>query len=226
VVDGAVVAAPVVVGTDRWAARRRALIPALIALTSVLGAVGAWRASAASSAAGSAERKAFADTVAVEQESARIETQIGIIESIYVRKVALEAMAGALRREAEQASPEDAARLTTQADAYQATAAAVFVDPDALRPDGSLDLQAKRDVEWALAGDRQDLDPAPEAAEAEEYRAKAQRLVGLTAFLIAAALFFTLAQVSRNPRVEILYWNGGAAVLVVSAGLLLAVEAL
>jgi hypothetical protein len=100
------------------------------------------------------------------------------------------------------------------------------IDADALRPDGSLDLEAKRAVEWGLASDVQDLDPAPEMARAADLRAKSQRLVGLTAFLIAAALFLTLAEVSRNSRIEILYWNGGVAVLAVAAVLLIVVEAL
>ena len=85
-----------------------------------------------------------------------------------------------------------------------------MIDADALRPDGSLDLEAKREVEWGLASDLQDLDPAPEMDRAADLRAKSQRLVGLTAFFIAAALFFTLAEVSRNRRVEVLYWHGGA----------------
>jgi len=211
---------------ERWAARRRVLIPALIALTSVLGAVGAWRASTASGAATGAERRAFADTVAAEQQRAAIETVVGSIEFSYARRLALQESAAALRAEAEAAGPDEAARLNALAAAQEEAAASYVIDADALRPDGSLDLEAKRAVEWGLASDVQDLDPAPEMARAADLRAKSQRLVGLTAFLIAAALFLTLAEVSRNSRIEILYWNGGVAVLAVAAVLLIVVEAL
>jgi hypothetical protein len=202
------------------------LIPALIALTSVLGAVGAWRASAASGAAAGAERRAFADAVAAEQQRAAIETVVGSIEFGYARRLALQESAAALRAEAEVAGPDEAARLSALAAAHEAASSSYVIDADALRPDGSLDLEAKREVEWGLASGVQDLDPAPEMARAADLRAKSQRLVGLTAFFIAAALFLTLAEVSRHPRIEALYWHGGAAVLVVAAVLLIVVEAL
>ena len=224
--DGPVSPAAAQPSGDRWAARRRVLIPALIALTSVLGAVGAWRASAASGAAAGDERRAFADSVAAEQQRAAIETVVGSIEFSYARRLALQESAAALRAEAEVAGPDEAARLNALAAADAAAAAAYVIDADALRPDGSLDLEAKRAVEWGLASDVQDLDPAPEMARAADLRAKSQRLVGLTAFLIAAALFLTLAEVSRNPRIEALYWHGGVAVLAVAAVLLAVVEAL
>jgi hypothetical protein len=226
VVDGGAAPARSPLASDRWAARRRVLIPSLIALTSLLGAVGAWRASSASGGAAGAERQAFADTVAAEQQRAAIETVVGSIEFSYARRLALQESAASLRSEAGTAEPEEAARLTALASAQEAAAAAYVIDADALAPDGSLDLEGKREVEWGLATSQQDLDPAPEMALAADLRAKSQRLVGLTAFLIAAALFLTLAEVSRNPRVEILYWHGGVAVLVVSAVLLFIVEAL
>jgi hypothetical protein len=213
------------VGEGEGAAwRRRALIPALIALTSMLGAVGAWRAEAASGAAGADERKAFADTVAAEQQREAIQSVLGSIEFTYARRQALQSAAAALHTEAGRAADDaEAARLEALAGAYQATADAFVIDADALGPDGALDLEAKRQVEWALAASTQDLDPQPELAAAQDLRTKSERLVLLTAFLIAAALFLTLAEVSRNPGVAILYWHGGAAVLTVSAVLLLVV---
>jgi hypothetical protein len=211
---------------ERAAARRRILIPVLIALTSVLGAIGTWRTSNASGAAAGAERRAFADTVAAEQQRAAIETVIGSIEFAFARRLALQQSAASLRSEAEAAEPEEAARLTALAAAQEAAAAAYVIDADALRPDGSLDLEGKREVEWGLASDLQDLDPGPEMERAADLRAKSQRLVGLTAFFIAAALFFTLAQVSRHRRVEILYWTGGLAVLALSVVLAIVVEVL
>jgi len=225
VTDGPVIPPPPV-EEDRWARRRRVLIPALIALTSCLSAVGAWRAAIASGAAASAERKAFADSVAAERQHAVIDTVVDSIESAYARRAALQGAATALRSRAAEVGEADAARFVALAEAYEATAAGFIIDTDALAPDGSLDLQAKREVEWAQAEHAQDLDPGPEMAEAGSLRGKSERLVGLTALLIAAALFLTLAQVSRRPRVAELFWNGGVAVLVVSTVLLIVVEVL
>ncbi len=224
--DGRATPARVPSPVERAATRRRVLIPVLIALTSVLGAIGTWRTSNASGAAAGAERRAFADTVAAEQQRAAIETVVGSIEFGFARRLALQQSAASLRSDAETADSEEAARLTTLAAAQEAAAAAYVIDADALGPDGSLDLEGKREVEWGLASDLQDLDPGPEMDRAADLRAKSQRLVGLTAFFIAAALFFTLAQVSRNRRVEILYWTGGLVVLAASAVLAIVVEVL
>lgn len=225
-VDRPVSPAPERPATDPWAARRRSLIPVLIALTSVLGAIGAWRASAASGAAAGTERRAFEDTVAAEQVRSQIESGIGLIEFAFARRQALQASAASLRAAAAAAAPDETASLLALAAAQEEAASEYLIDPEALRPDGTLDLEARRDLEWQRAGQLQDLDPDPEMAQAADLRAKSQRLVGLTAFFIAAALFLTLAEVTRNSRVEVLYWHGGAGVLAVAAVLLVLVEAL
>ena len=205
---------------------RRALIPVLIALTSVLGSVAAWRASTASGAAAGFERRAFANTLTAEQEGARIESDLASVEFTYARATALEAAADALRRQTDGSEAAGAAALAALADAYDATATSlrIFVTVEE-RPDGTLDLEGARAEQWALAGDLQDLDPEEETAAAEGLRAKSQRLVGLTALLIAAALFLTLAEVSRRRMVADLYWRGGVLVLATSVVLLIVVEA-
>lgn len=218
---------PPPVKVDPWARRRRALIPVLIALTSVLGSVAAWRASAASGAAGASERRGFANTLAAEQEGSRIETELASIEFTYARRAALEAAAGALREWAGGLAATEADPLEALADAYETAAGSLtgFISADAVGPDGGLDLEGMRKAQWALAADLQDLDPAEETAEAESLRSKSQRLVGLTALLIAAALFLTLAEVSRRRRVADLYWRGGVVVLAAAVVLLIVVEA-
>jgi hypothetical protein len=215
------------VESDPWARRRRALIPILIALTSVFGSVAAWRASAASAAAGGAERRAFADALAAQQESSRIETELTSAEFTYARRTALEAAAGALRSQAAGADGSGGAQMAALADAYEAAAGdlSLFISADAVAPDGTLDLEAMRAVQLSVAENLQDLDPAQETAEADSLRIRSERLVGLTALLIAAALFLTLAEVSRRRRVAILYWRGGVLVLAVSVALFVVVEA-
>jgi hypothetical protein len=92
--------------------------------------------------------------------------------------------------------------------------------------DADLDLAAVETALWAEAQGTQDLDPGPELAAATASRSKAERLVLLAAFLIAAALFLTLAETTRNRAAAALYWYGGVAVFAVSAVLLIVVEAL
>lgn len=225
--DGAQTTAPPT-GAGHWARRRRTLIPVLIALTSVLGSVAAWRASAASGAAGASERWAFANTLTAEQQDSRIETELASLEFTHARRTALEAAATALRAQADGMEAAEAAPLEALADAYEAAAAtlAQFISADAVGPDGRLDLEGMREAQWALAADLADLDPSEETAEAESLRNKSQRLVGLTALLIAAALFLTLAEVSRRRLVADLYWRGGVVVLAAAVVLLMVVEAL
>lgn len=225
-IDGPVIPPPPV-EEGRWARRRRALVPALIALTSVLGSVAAWRASTASGAAGAFERRAFANTLAAEQEGSRIESELASVEFTHARCTALEAAADALREQAGGLEGAEGAALVALADAHDAAATLLrlFVTAE-VGPYGSLDLEGARAEQWALAGDLQDLDPSEETSAAEHLRAKSQRLVGLTALLIAAALFLTLAEVSRRRVVADLYWRGGLVVLAASAVLLIVVEAL
>lgn len=212
---------------ESWAPRRQALVPVLIALTSVLGSLAAWRAAAASAEAGGAERRAFANTLAAQQESSRIETELASLEFTHSRRTALQAAADALRARAGVVEGAEAAQAAALADAYESAAGALglFVTAE-VRPDGSLDLEALRAEQWALAADLQDLDPAEETAAAQALRSRSQRLVGLTALLITAALFLTLAGVSRRQRVAVLYWRGGVLILAASVVLLILVEAL
>jgi hypothetical protein len=205
--------------------RVKVLTASLIALTSVLAAVGAWRASIASGAAGDADRKGFADNVAQTQQRAAIVARSDAILLDYVRMHAYRDRAAALRDQAASAAdPSDAARLEAQAeaDAKLADLIQTTVDRDALRPDGSLDLDRVFDVEFALASAQQDLDPAPDFAQSDRMRTKAERLVGLTALFIAAALFLTLAQVAGRTRR--LYLSGGLTVLLGAVVLLAMVE--
>jgi hypothetical protein len=205
----------------------RILMASLIAFTSVLGAVGAWLASVASGAAGDADRKGFADNVARTQQRTAILIRTDAILLDYVRMRAYEDQAAALRDQAQGATLVDATRLEAQADGDQKLAEFLKsnLDPDAIRPDGTLDLRQKFQIEFALAESQQDLDPVPDFATSDRMRSKSEHLVGLTALFIAAALFLTIAQVSKT-NARRLYLAGGLVVLVGTAALLFVVEVL
>ena len=201
--------------------RLRLAIAALIALTSMLGAVSAWRASVAFGEAGGADRKGFADTIAQEQQRAIITSSLDRTLFQFLRARSYSTQSDKLRRAAGNAAGTDAPSLQTQSEAYEAVAESIdtTVSDDALAEDGSLALDRAFQIEWANARSTQDLDPAPEFAAAEASRTRAERLVGLTALMIAAAFFLTLAQISKT-RAHVLYFGGGVGVLVVATALL------
>ena len=207
--------------------RLRVWTASLIAFTSLLGAVGAWSASSASGAAGGADRKGFADDLARTQQRASILLRTDAVLLDYVRMRAYQDEAAALRTQAATAAPDDASRLEVEATSDERIGVLIrnSLDPDAIRPDGSLDLGRMSQIEFALAESQQDLDPVPDFALSDRMRSKAEHLVGLTMLFIIAALFLTIAQVS-NSSARRLYLGGGIGVLVVAMALLFVVEVL
>jgi hypothetical protein len=205
--------------------RLKLVVASLIALTSMLGAIAAWRASVASSEAGDADRKGFADTVARAQERATISGSLDEAFSRYVRSTSYATQAETLGEEARKLSGADAARLESASKAYSLLADNVRdgIGPDELRPDGSLALDRAFAIEWESASGTRDLEPGPDFAAAANLRGKAERLIGLTALFIAAALFLTFAQVSRT-RAHLVYFVSGASVLLTATALLAVVE--
>ena len=209
-------------GSPPWL---RVAIASLIALTTMLGAVAAWRASIASAESSDADRKGFADALAAEQARAGIDGSLDDTIFAYLRGRMYQLLAEGLDEQATASDPADEARLRAAADSYQQLSdlSMEFIAADALRPDGSLDLERAYDIEWALATSEQDLDPAPEFEAADEANTRSEQLIGLTGLLIAAAMFFTLAQVSRS-KAYVLFLVGGGLVLIASTGLLVVVE--
>jgi hypothetical protein len=204
--------------------RRKVVVTTLIALTTFFGAIGAWRATEAGAAAKSSERKALSNERAAAQRQAVIRSGLASIEFDYMRQSTHRALAAQLRIEAAAASPADGVRLEAEAAGHEAAANAIFIDSDALGPDGLLDLDAKYDIEWSLALSQLDLDPNPEFAQADRLRAKQERIVGTTALFVAAALFLTLARVSGNPASRNLYFVGGTGVLLMAVVALTVLE--
>jgi hypothetical protein len=210
---------------DTASTRLRVVIASLIATTSLVAAIGAWRASVASSAGGDADRKGFDDSVARARAEAGIRANLAAIVLDYGRARSYEAQAKAIHRQAHDAAPQDRTRLVAMAEAAERLekVARDSIDPDALRTNGKLNLGRKFQLDLRLQESTQDLDAKPEFQKSDKLSQKSERLVGLTALLVGAALFFTLAQVSRR-RVYLVYLVTGIVVLVVSTSLLITVE--
>jgi len=206
--------------------RFRVVVASLIALTSLVGALSAWRAEAASMKGEEADRKGFADGVIDQQAKTTIRQDMQAAVFDYERAQALFEAARQLRVQATKAPAGDRARLLVQSRAQQRAGTYVLgqVSSDALRPNGALDLGHYYEVNYAQVRQSQDVDPKPEFREADAQATKSERLIGLTALLVSAAFFFTAAQVSKRLRTRRLYVAGGVVVLAVSAVLLSIVE--
>jgi hypothetical protein len=208
-------------------ARFRVVVALLIALTSLLGALAAWRAEAASMKGDNAERKALTESLANERVRSSIRSDLQDTLQKYQDAQVYFALSRALRARVAGAAPADAARLRALAKADEQLGSAriglLRSHTDAIRADGTLDLAREFQLRYANEKSTTDLDPRPEYRISDHQATKSERLVGLTAMLIAAAFFFTLAQVGRRREVIPLYLGGGLVVMVAATVLLLLV---
>jgi hypothetical protein len=207
--------------------RFRVATASLIAATSLLGAVGLWRASTASGDAADAERDGFADLIAEKREETAIRSRLEEALFDELRARAYLAQARGLRRAARRAGAGESAGLLAEAGARTRLAGAVRagIDRDALAPSGELDLERKLDIELTLARQRRDLDPRPEFARAVDLAHKSEWLVALAAVLIGGAILLTLAEATRTSA-RTIYLGAGVAVLTAATTGLLLVEVL
>ena len=217
--------------------RLRIVIAVLIGTSSVLGAVVAWRATIAESQATTAERKGFTDEVARERARVEILDYLGTVHSSYIRGTAYKLRAEELRQRAKEVPADQRVLLIAEAEAYDRlsdtnldtvpedarTPVEGAVPQDAEAPVEKLDLETVFDIEWDQAQREEDLDPEPEFHDADVLLTKSERLIGLSALLIAGVFFLTVAEFSRSVVYRI-YFFGGSAVLIVAAALVIVVE--
>jgi hypothetical protein len=205
--------------------RLRIIIAVLIGASSVLGAVVAWRATIAEGRATTAERKALQDEVARERTRVEILDVLNDVHFFFIRGQAHTQRAIELRRHADDVPGDGRALLLAEAEAYERAAESDFsaVSPDAIDADGTLNLEKAFEIEWDAARRAEDLDPEPDFHDADVNLTKAERLVGLSAVLIAGVFFLTLAEFSKSVAYR-LYFLGGTVAIAVAAGLVVAVE--
>jgi len=184
--------------------RLRILIAVLIALTSILGAGAVWLAVKASIRADELDRAGFRQTAAdVQVRSEIFQTTIASSLADYTHWLSNTAHAQALGDSAKElpGRASQQLRLEAKADRSVARSAWLSIDgPARGAKEGSLTLdRAQRTAYLTERADKKlDLDPGPEFRQANRTRTKAERLAGLAALLLVAALLFTLAQVVRR----------------------------
>lgn len=188
----------------------------LLAMTGLLGAVIAWRISAADMAAGDASRAALAATRERARAVLTAEAEVTQSQAAWLAYELAHRRADALIAAGQ---PTEGLRAASEAASHWA-----FVRSEFVRADGTYDVAAHRRTTLAQIASGSDLDPSRHVAAAEAAEALESRLA-LSGILTAVAIpFLAAASVSRR-RVR---WGAtvvGTAVLVVS-GIVLAVTLL
>lgn len=179
----------------------------------------------AGSGATAFERKAFDDEVARERARAAILNSLDSTFSSYIRSEEAKRRYEVLKEKAQSAQGVDKEQSLAEAEAYRNLAEinVAGIRVDSLRPDGTLDLERAFEIEWDQAQRAEDIDPEPDFIAADDALEKSERLVGLTALMIAAAFFLTLAEISKTVAHRA-YFLGGTGVLSIATVLLLLVE--
>jgi hypothetical protein len=209
-------------GLRRLKGRFKIVLSVLIALTSLLGAVAAWQAEAASSKRDADNGSGFAKSVAKDQTQATLRARVASQLLDYEQGKDDLAQANALNLQARHGAKADRRYLRTQS-AFEADLGKrilATLDPDAFGANHAFNPEREFAIDFTAAKNNSDFDSNAEFVEAGHQATKASRLVGLTVLLIGAAFFFTLAQVSSRRGNARLYAGGGLLVLV-TAGILL-----
>lgn len=216
---------------DVPAARRpeqRLVIPVLIGLVSVTGAVVTWQSALAGEKATDRDRQAVAETVQVSQAAADVEivVQDAIVRfsehaASLISAELLESDAERFRSIGNDAAAELAAdeAVAERAVARRvleggAVGLAEYVDDSAEDPffDSS---QLRTDLVESVARDLQ-VDPEQTQAEANELREESERLDAWLIALVGAVVLLTFAQISRRRPFRLAFLGAGTAVWVVA----------
>jgi hypothetical protein len=211
---------------DEKTSKLQTFVAILIAVTTVIGAVIAWRSSQADDAGGDAEfagLKASLDAAATRSlEYVNAYAHYGVYTA-FARNTQL---GDALGKEltAKQASADETElQLLSrqQAEAYDLAKASQREFPSRfLRRDGSYDVQREMSEMWADAAREKDLNPDPQYAASQKYAHKANQLLVTLAVLAVALVCFSLVE-SMGPRLQVLL--AGLGTLIFVAGVVVAV---
>ena len=206
----------------------RILIPVLIGLVSVTGAVVTWQSALAGEKATDHDRQAIAETVQVSQAAADVEIVVQDAIVRFSEHAASLVNAGLLEADADRfrgIGNDAAAELAAdEAVAERAVARRVleggtvplvdYVDVSGDEPffDGG---QLRTDLLESVARELQ-VDPQQTRAEANDLRDKAERLDAWLIALVGAVVLLTFAQISRRRPFRLAFLGAGAAVWVIS----------
>lgn len=207
--------------------RAKLVIAILIAATSVLASVVAWRSDVADRERG--DNLIAADFQDRERQGAVEEIDTNLNDSrvtlIRVRVNDRRAKAIAAQARTPGIGAEARRRALALAAGYRAMAVAVRerIDPDVLAGGTTPAAFARaRRLQLATVAARRDLDPQPELARAESADARTDDLRELGVAGLVAALLLTCAEVSRSRWYRV-FFGLGVVALAVTTGLLISV---
>jgi hypothetical protein len=207
---------------------QRLVIPVLIGLVSVTGAVVTWQSALASEKATDADRQAVAETVQVSQAAADVEivVQDAIVRfadhaASLVNAELLEADADRFRAVGNEAAAELAA---DEAVSERAVARRVleggsvlladYVDSSGAEPFFD-SVQLRTDLIETVGRELQ-VDPEQTKAEANDLREESERLDAWLIALVGAVVLLTFAQISRRRPFRLAFLGTGTAIWIVA----------
>jgi hypothetical protein len=203
--------------------KMRLRLAAMVAISATLGALTAWQAGKTSIHADEADRAGFRQKIAEVDLRARVLREHDASIYSYLEWKSRRAYATALGGGTQTEDTADAARLQVETQAELAVAANAWNEiPSSARSGtpGRIDLdRADREAAARIQKDENiEATPGEEFARADRLRNKRERLVLCAAFMLVAAVAFTLGQVRRRRDWRI--WVRVGFVLLAAAALL------
>ncbi len=195
-------------------------IALLIATTSIVSAIVAWRGSVAADAAGDADTAGLRAAIHLNEVRALAAVSSYGDYSAYTRYYRERQITAALEEDL-IALPEDATDeiIALGKELAQSTDAATVIQQtfpnQFLNRDGSYALEWQQGQIFADAARVNDLDPVTNFAEADQYRTKGEHLLVAFSALAVALVLLTLIEVAGE-RLKRLLLVGGSLLLVVS----------
>lgn len=178
------------------AQRLETIVAILIALTTVIGAVVAWRASVSDDGAGDADFGGL--RAALNVEETRAINFVNAYESYRAfSEYKLHNDLGDLLAEDQTNAPEEEAALLERerADAHDIATARQSLFPGRFRNrDDTYSIQRQMGELWADAAKQKDLNPEPQFAEADQLRTKTNNLLVAVTILAIGLVFYTLVE--------------------------------
>jgi hypothetical protein len=203
------------------------VIPVLIGLVSVTGAVLAWRSSQSSEYATDKDRQAVAETVVVAQVDAGNEIVVHDARSRFADHLAAVTDADLLDQQADRArgNGDEAQARTLEDEAEEQRAVGRRVLEGGTAPvllsdyiQGPTFDEGRLRDDLELASDsRNQVNPSQTVREANRLRNESQRLDGFLIAMVSAVFVLTLAQISARRALRIGLAGTGTAVWVVAS---------
>ena len=207
---------------------QRLVIPVLIGLVSITGAVLTWQSALAGEKATDHDRQAVAESVQVSQADADVEIVVQDAIVRFADHAAAVADADALEADAQRfaAAGNTAAAQAAEAEAVAERAVAQrvleggsvllvpYVDTDGEDPFFD-SVQLRDDLRETVLRELQ-VDPAATQSEANRLRNESQRLDGWLIALVGAVVLLTFAQISRSRSLRLGFLGAGTAVWVLA----------